>query len=278
MAAKRFSPSAAWDDVRATLAAHSQLLIALGGAFFLLPLLALSFFGPANMVVALGENPSGEQVWAAFRPLVPWLLLFAIVQMAGQLAILSAILRRGGATVAEGVVHGLGRLGYLILANLVFLLLAMAAMILLVIVFGLLAMVAGPLANALALVGGIAAVAVYFVLYVRFLLLPVLLVAEDIRWPLALLGRSWQLTRGNTFPIFAFYLIVTIVFIVIVLTVTVIFGPLLTLLGLDMTPGGAGAAILAVVNGVVSTAGTVIFLLMQLAVYRLVGGATPRPA
>lgn len=49
------------------------------------------------------------------------------------------------------------------------------------------------------------------------LILPVIAI-DQVRNPFTAIGRSWELTRGNTFKIFAFYLIVMIVISAIALT------------------------------------------------------------
>lgn len=273
---QRFSPSAGWDDVRAQFARHRQALVALAGAFFLLPTLAFSYFGPLDAFTQLGPDPAPEEAWAAIGPLVPWILVFAVVQMIGQLAVLAAITRSG--TVGEAIRVGFMRIGYLILANIVFFFLAMAAMLVAIAILGVLAAVGGPIGGAISFVGAILVMGLYLYLYVRFLLPAVLLVAQEARSPFVVLSRSWAITRGNAFPIAVFYLIVVVVFLVALLAASFGVGLVLGLAGLDMTPGGAGASIMAVVNGAISAIGSVIFLLMQLAVYRQLarpGGGHP---
>ncbi len=277
----RFSPSRGWDDVRLLLVRNSQILIALAGAFFLLPLLILSFFAPPFVPFA-GDPATADPalVWAQMRdtivPLIPWFLLLFFVQTIGQLAIMAAVTIRENPTAGEAIAIGFQRLGYYLLITLALSMLILLAMVPLLLIIGAVGAALGSASPAVAgllgiiLFGVVIAVLVYILM--RFALIGVVLVAEDARGPLPVLRRSWQLTHNNAALIFAFYLIVAVVIVVISLAVSLIFGLLFSLAGLAMTPGGAGAAILALLTGTISAGGTTIFALMQAAIYRQLAG------
>ena len=94
------------------------------------------------------------------------------------------------------------------------------------------------------------------------------LVAEEHRWPFPVIARSFALTRGNALPIFAFLLIVALVYLLISVVVTFVFGAALGLAGLGMAAGQPGATLLSILSGIVSATGTTIFTLMAVAIYR----------
>ena len=268
----RFSPSAGWDQVRQWTGRHMQALIALAGVFFLLPTLVLSFFGPVVAQPAFDPNSDISvyitQMQAAFAPLIPWIIVLTVIQIVGQLAILAVVATRTSATVGEAIAIAFQRLGYLILAQIVLGVALGVAFFLLAIVAGL----ATAVAPALGILVGFALLVLFAYVSIRFSLVAAILVAEEHRWPIPLLRRSWDLTGGNVLNIFLFFLIVMIAFIVISVVVAVVFGLLLLPLG------AAGTSVLQVVNGVISAAGTVIFTLMSLAIWQqLAGDATSTP-
>ncbi len=268
----KFSPSAGWDQVRQWLGRHVQAFIALAGVFFLLPQLVLSFFGPAIVPPVIDQNNPDitvlfEQMQAAFAPLIPWFIVLTIVQMAGQLAIIAVVSTRKGASVGEAIGTGFKLAGYLILAQLVLGL----ALGLVLMIFGLIAGVAAAVFVALGFLVFLAIFVVAIYLLVRFSLVSAVLVTEEARWPIPLLRRSWELTKGNTLPIFGFYLIIFIVFLVISIVASLIFGLVLTPMG------AAGVSILAVVTGAISAAGTAIFALLPVAVWYQLAGNPSTP-
>lgn len=81
------------------------------------------------------------------------------------------------------------------------------------------------------------------------------------------------MTKSNALPIFAFLLIVVITFLLISLAVSYVIGTLFVIVGLEMAAGETGSTLLVFVTGIVSAAGTTIFALMQVAIYRQLTGA-----
>lgn len=227
------------------LGSDMALLVAIAGVFFLLPGLILSFrLPPIEDVSNFGA------VAAVLRPYLPLIFLISLIQMAGQLAIWSLVMASGRLTVGEAIKAALLFLPFYFVINL-------ASNI--IIGLGLLLFILPGLylATRLAPIGVIA-------------------IAENIRNPLVAIRRSFSVTTGNALPIFAFLLIVGIVFLLISVVCSIVFGSVFALLGFDMAVGGAGAALLAVVSGLISAAGTTVFTLMAVSIYRQLtgGGAT----
>jgi hypothetical protein len=241
----RFSPSAGWDEVRQILGREIQLLVALAGVFFLLPGLALSFLLPTP------ENVTSiDQIVALVRPYLPLILLISLVQMVGQLAIWTLLLSADRPTVGEAIKAALYFLPFFFLINLV--------------------------ANIIVALGLIVFILPGLYLWARLAPVGAVAVAEQHRSPITAIQRSFAVTKANALPVFAFLLIVLVVFLIISMVVSLVFGTAFALAGLDMGPGGTGAALLAVVSGIVSAAGSTVFTLMQLVIYRQLTGV-PSP-
>ncbi|MGP1354681.1 MAG: hypothetical protein ACTS1Z_15305 [Parasphingopyxis sp.] len=241
----RFSPSTGWDEVRQLLGREMQLLVAIAGVFFLLPGLVLSFVLPP-----IADVSSLGVIVAALQPYLPLIILVSLVQMIGQLAIWVLVMASDRPTVAEAIKAALLFLPFYFLINILSNIIVGAGLLLFIL----------PgiyLACRLAPIGAIA-------------------VAENVRNPFAAIQRSFAVTKSNALPIFAFLLIVGITFLLISLAVSFVFGTLFVIVGLEMGPGETGATLLAFVTGIVSAAGTTIFALMQVAIYRqLTGAGTP---
>lgn len=241
----RFSPSAGWDEVRQTLGREMQLLVAIAGVFFLLPGLVLSFVLPP-----IDDLTSLEAIAAAIEPYFLLIVLVSIVQMVGQLAIWTLVMATDRPTVGQAIKAALMFLPFYFLINILSNIVIGAGLFLFILP-GL------YLACRLAPIGVVA-------------------VTEDIRNPLKAVQRSFAVTKGNALPIFAFLLIVGITFLLISLAVSLVFGTLFLLMGMEMAAGGMGASLLSVTTGIVSAAGTTIFALMQVSIYRqLTGDGTP---
>lgn len=222
-----------------------QLLVAIAGVFFLLPGLVLSFTMPA-----IDDISSLEAIFATIRPYLPLIILVSVVQMAGQLAIWTLLMAAEKPTVGEAIKTALLFLPFYFVINV--------------------------LANIIVGAGLLLFIVPGVYLALRLAPIGVIAITEGIRNPITAIQRSFAVTRGNALPIFAFLLIVFVVFLIISFAVSLVFGTLFALAGLELGPGGLGASLLAVISGIVSAAGTIIFTLMQVTIYRqLTGADTP---
>lgn len=240
----RFSPSAGWDEVRQILGRETQLLVAVAGVFFLLPVLVLSFTLPP-----LPDLSSPAAIMAVIQPYLPLIFLIDLVRMTGQLAIWSLVIASERPTVGEAITAALLFLPFYFLVSLIGIIIVGIGLMLFIF----------P--------------GVYLVC--RLAPVGVVAISQSIRNPFAAIQRSFAVTKGNALQIFAFLLIVAIVFFLVLLVISLVAGSLLALMGMDMTPGGTGSVLLAVIKGIVSAAGTVLFTLMPVVIYRqLTGGDT----
>jgi hypothetical protein len=263
--------SEAWRDATAMMTANRQVVLVVAGVFFFLPYLAMILLMPeyaaamggpgaqraATLQEALDEASRiyGDIWWA--------LLLLAVIQGIGMLGLLALLTDRGRPTVGEALAKGtkyfLPYLGTQILIALM-----VVAILMIPISIG---TAAG--AGAGLLVGVFAAVAIIYLL-VKFSLATPVIVVDGVMNPLAALGRSMRLTKGNSLRLFLFYLLLFIVLIVVSMVLAIPLG-IVTMLS------GAETALIinGLVNAFVNLIAVTVILAVLAAVHRQLSGATP---
>lgn len=216
--------SKAWSDATDTVRANKEVLAAIAGVFFFIPALALALFYPQPEPPA-GADP--KQLLAMMRDfyagVAPWLAGSAVVQVLGQLAVLTLTARAGRVTVGEAIREALGGLlpylGSQILVMLGFML-----------ALGVVALLAA-LSVALAVTLGLLVLIAGLWIGVRLTLVPVVIAVERQRNPVMVLRRSWDLTRGNAGRILLFVLVLGVAIAVISLVAAAVMGLVLAFVG-----------------------------------------------
>jgi hypothetical protein len=261
----RLSITSAWEETAAILKRDFGLLFLIAFGFAVLPQLALQALAPA------GEPQGGVNV------LLP--ILFAMVLligMVGNIAIAALAIGR------ESVVGNAIRLGFkralpLFLATLL-------------LVVGIVL-----LTSVISAVNGVtpenmfqqpgqpspAAARTILILFVfiialgtRFLLTTQVAAAET-GGPVAILRRSWSLTKGHYWRLLGFFLLMMIAFLLISMAVVTVVGTLAALVAGPLHPGSLGALIVLLVAGLFNAAFVVVFLAMLSRIYVLVAGSHP---
>lgn len=255
------SISRAWDESRAVLTGNGKILSAIALALLVLPGLIADLFMPA---VPQGEMPKAG-AW-----MVPLAISF-LIALAGQLAIIR-IAVGAQTTVGGAISHAFARAPIYIAATILWML-----PFLLLLGFISSAAVEGgeqPSAGAagiilllslIVLIGGV-------FLFIRMLMCGPVASNEPVG-PIAVLRRSWQLTRGNWFRLFGFFLLFTIAAIVILMFVAIVAGLLGRLLSGEagpMTVGGLLASLMAQLAGALVS---VVFSVMVARIYVQLAGA-----
>ncbi len=241
--------TAAWNDAVALLKAHKDMVLPIAGVFILLPTILLGYFVPEPDIPAgLDEQHTLAIMIQFYKDMAPWLILTTILAIIGNLAIYLLVLNDEKPTVGQALSLAMGFFVPMFIANL---LSGMA------VIFGLI----------LLIVPGI-------YLAIKFSLLGPALVAENIKSPVAALSRSWQLTKGNSLNILAFYLIIGVVALIIYLVVVGITGALAAL----ALPASAALLLTAVISGIMEMLLSVTFLFIAMAVYRQLSAAKPAPS
>ncbi|NJM62597.1 MAG: hypothetical protein HC849_24195 [Oscillatoriales cyanobacterium RU_3_3] len=166
-------------------------------------------------------------------PLWPLVAAGTLLQFIGSLSLLALLTDRSRPTVREALMIGLsGLLPYLaaLLLN------AFGAGLLAGLPFAVLAALGSPAAAAAGLL-----VMVIILLYVmvKFILIAPVIAIEGTRNPITAMQRSWRLTKGNSFRIAVFVLLLFFTIGIIAALVTGIVGVVLSALGSQVATIGA---------------------------------------
>lgn len=240
-----FSYSRVWDDTLQMLRANAGLLTAIAGVFLFLPAVLVAHFvsppeggttTPAEMI---------EVMISWWQSNAHWMLLSALVNMIGLIAIYLLLLAAPRMTVGGAVIAALPILPFY-LALTIFLNLSLAAGFLLLVI---------P----------------FIYLLGRLSLASPVLVAEMRRSPFSALGRSWELSRGLGWQIALLVLLVYVAALVINVAVSSALGIVIVLL---LGSEGVGGLLLAIVGAILSAATTLIATVLLTAIYRAL---TSRP-
>lgn len=266
----KFDMSAAWNETARLLSANRQVLPIIAGVFFFLPSLAYGLIFDGHMAPIEAAQAGDPDPGEMFRAMVGvfselwWLMLItSLVQWFGTLGMLVLLTDRGRPTVGEALGTGaklmLPYLGVQILVSCILgiaLLFPFAA-----------GASAGPAAGVL--VGLVAAVVLAY-LFTKFLLVSPVVAAERVINPLAVLGRSWRLTKGNALRLFTFVLLLAVGFMVVAIVASIVAGLILALAGSEVARVGD-----AIVSSLVSALFTAIFVTTLAAIHRQLAGRSP---
>lgn len=238
----KLDASAAWDGAIKMLAANREVVLILVGVFFFLPYLVFSLFLPDPMAeVAAGPNgPDMDAVSAAvagFYGEYWWaLVLLVVVQGIGVIALLAVLGDPGRPTVQDALARGVRFLPTQLAAQVLTGIVAMAPIVLGV------AIGAATGSQAIAAVLILLAVPVTFYLVIKLSMSAPAIAVERLLNPLTALKRSWRLTKGNSFRLFFFYLLLLLAFVVASLVISLVFGLVFALGGEQMTLIGGAVA------------------------------------
>lgn len=230
--------SRVWDDTLSMLRANAGLLAAIGGAFLFLPDLLLSRFAPAP---GDATTPAEfmEQMQAYFQANVGWLLLSAVVNAIGAIAIYLLLLRTPRLTVGAAVAAALPILPFYFLMT----------------------------------IGFNLAVGLGFLLFIlpgiyllgRLVLASPVLVTEMPRSPGGALARAWSLSRGRGWQIALMVLLVYIVAGLVTFAIQAALGSIILLL---LGNEGIGALLNAALGALVNSVFAVVATVLTAAIYR----------
>ncbi|NVE94864.1 hypothetical protein [Altererythrobacter lutimaris] len=236
----------AWNDATALLSANKDVIGIVAGVFFFLPYLALSLLMPEAAQPQINNPEDIDAVMEALGAIYAenwWIfVLTSVLQMIGMLALFALLTDRARPTVGEALKRGTtGFPSYL------------AAQILVAVAIGFV----GGLLAVISPFLIILAIPIIFYLLVKFSLIGAVIGIEQTLNPFAVLKRSWQLTKGNSFRIFFFFFLILLSLMIISLIVTMIFGVVFA---------AAGGQIELIGNGIVGSLVNAIFAIIFLGV------------
>jgi membrane-anchored glycerophosphoryl diester phosphodiesterase (GDPDase) len=267
----KFDSNRAWRDASAAASANREVLLAVAGVFFLLPGLASVLFlsdFQADMMANFSNPAAAERIMKGMTgPVVGFGLVSFVLQAIGYLAMLGLLTDRTRPTVGEALVAAIKALPSVIGAALLFFFGYMMAIVVLAALAGALSQVTGLGAVVAILVVGLIGGVVYAMVKLS-LVLPVIVI-ERVHNPAAALVRSWQLTRGNSLRLLAFYLLLGLAYLVIVMVVGMV---AMALTALVAGQGKVSMLIGGVVSGVVGAAASALFTAILAAIHRQLAG------
>jgi hypothetical protein len=263
----KLSISRAWDETKEILARDGKLFVPVAGALVFLPQVLVGLLS--------GDGTEGRTLWGILT------FLAALIALVGQLAIVRLALS-SGLSVGDAIRHGFSRALPFLLAVLLMVIAIGLVGILVALLLSLAGIVAidpatgdaGP--RDVAIVGLILLIPL---IYLAVRLLPLVAVASsEPVGPIALLKRSWALTRGHFGRLRGFILVFLIAAIVLLAAVGIVVGLVVGLLFGDPTPLSVAALVLAIVVGIAQTTVTVVYIVMIARIYSQLAGEVTVPS
>ncbi|MES2137181.1 MAG: hypothetical protein V4502_09010 [Pseudomonadota bacterium] len=252
----KLSVSKAWDESKQVIAHDGRLLVPVALAMFVLPGILVDLVVP--------EGTAGQ-----LPPAGPWIAaasLAALVSLVGQLAVIRLAMGPH-LTVGEALSHGARRLLPYLAAVLMWML---PFLVLGVILFGQIAADPAKPSPGAAL-AFLALVIVMTFVAVRLILTSSIASAEAIG-PVAILGRSWALTKGNWWRLFGFFLAFMIGAIVLFWATESVFGMAANLVFGGTEANSVAWLLVRLVAQLLSALISVIFFVMLARIYRQLAG------
>lgn len=259
----------AWNESADYLRDHFGTLFTLAVALITLPNVALQAFGP-------GAAPPGQPPAPG-----PWMLLIPVVLVlgiTGSLAVSTLALGRA-ATVGEAIGHGFRRLLPMLGATLILVLALCLILVPLALATGL---KPGDLASPTPATAGkmllvmLAFLALFLFFAVRLLLTTPVAAAER-AGPVAIITRSWTLTRGHFWKLLGFLLLLGIAALIVVMVATMLVGLVVVALLGPPAPGTASALVMLLVGGLLNAVFLVVMTTMVARLYLQLAGGAPAP-
>jgi hypothetical protein len=251
----KVSISKAWEETTAIIARDSKLFATIALALIMLPGVVSDVVTPTPVAGALPK--------LGYWTIVTCIAL--LIGLVGQLAIIRLAIG-SRQTVGEAIAHAFGRAPAYLGATILWLL-PFA-----VIVGGLVGATTGgaatgnpQLSPAAALVALFAIPAMIF-LAIRMLMSGPAASAERVG-PIGIIKRSWELTAGNWWRLFGFFLLFVIAGGVVLIAVSSVMGLLAKFLFGSLEPLTFGALVVAIVGQLVAAAFTVLLMTMLARVY-----------
>lgn len=258
-----FDSNRAWTDAANMVSANRDLLLALAGVFLVVPAFAMAMLLPPPQPA---EGAEFQAILAAysdyFQSNVLVLVAMALFQMIGTLSILALFTDTGRPTVGEAIRLGFRYTPTAIAAQLI-LGMAIGAMVMLPILLG-----GATKSFGFTVLGFVAAAVLGIWAWVRLVLVGPAVIADRLANPIRALERSWRLTEGHVLRLLAFYVLVGIGFLVVLLVAEGITKLLLALVASAKTTDIVAALVGTILQAIMS----VYFVAISAASHRQLAG------
>ena len=258
-----FDSNRAWQQAAATIRTNREVLFALSGVFYLLPILAFSLLFPQPTPPAGADEQAMVQYAAQYySQTLPIALPFALFQAGGTLALLTLMTDRARPTVGQAIRLGFVGMPFYIASQLLF---GFAFGLFALITLGLLGLTG---AKAAVSAGLLLVIALGIYLWVRTSLAAPAVAVEQVRNPWRALARSWALTRGVGMRVLVFYALIVLVFLILLSVVMTVLGIVLSLL----MPAKPAMIVAAVVSAALQSTMGLIFVAALAATHAQLAG------
>ena len=262
----------AWSNAISLISQNKDTVGAIIGLFFFLPYFAVTLLvpqaaNPQGPDLAPGASPDAaaraalDQITAAYADNWPVLLGVTLIQFVGSLALLSLLGNPDSPTVGQALKRGLAAVPAYFAAQL---LSAVFVAVAVGVPLGLVSYVAPGFVVGVVLLGLMLA-AIYF--FVKFSLVAPVVAIEGVRNPVAALMRSWRLTKGNSFRIATFILLLFVTIGIVTALASMVLGLVFALFDQGVADIG-NAAVASLVNTLLGA----IFVVVLAAVHGQLAG------
>jgi hypothetical protein len=267
----KLSITRAWNETAEILKRDASALFIIAFALIALPQVIYQALAP--------QDPSAEPGAAGALLMLALLATILVLSIAGSIAISALALGRErvvGSAIALGFRRSLSLFGASLLIGLVFLVIGVPLMLLAGLDPQVLSAGASPGGGGVA-VGFLILLILGLALWVRFMLMTPA-AADGPGGSVALIRRSWHLTKGHTLRLIGFIVLMIIAGLAVVLAVTAVAGIIVSIALGTPQPGSLGTVILLLVGGVVNAVFLMILTTMVARIYTQLGGGAPADA
>lgn len=253
----QFSLSKAWNDAVAMISANREVVLIIAGIFFFLPSFLSSFVMGGTYDMAALMDPARQEEMAEMVAQFWWLSLLTIIgTFVGTFSLLALLRSADKPTVGEAIKASL-RCSLSALA--IYLIFVLLVSIIFAIFIGISAAIGNTILGAL-----LTTLAVVTVVYltVRLSLVPPVLAIEKMLNPITAIKRSLELTKGHSGRLLAFYVLLTLGYLIIAVPFVLLLGGLTLILG-----DTAGLLISGIIGAALSAVISAVFVAIQAAIH-----------
>jgi len=266
-----FSITTAWNETVEFLKRESRLVLPIAFLLVSLPGAALQYMMPTPTP---GQPPDLEGLMQGLKTVLLALPVVVVLSLIGTIAI-SYLAIRPGRTVGEALQVGGRRFIFLLLATL---LLGIGAVCLFLPLFALIGLYAPtPPPGALIFLLVLFYLILFLALAIRMMLITPIAAAEE-AGPIAIIVRSWALTKGYFWKLLGFLIVFWITALIVVMVISIIFALIVTLFAGPPMPGSFPAFLLLLCSAVVQAVVTSIIATMVARIYVQLAGIGTTPA
>lgn len=254
----------AWNAATYLIGKNVDMILIIAGVFIFLPTLALTLLIPGLDQSAADPSDTDAILGAlleVYRSYWWAFIISGLVQAVGTLSLLTLLTDTSRPTVGEALKLGIkGILSYFVTQILI----GLATAVVIGVPLGI--AVASNITPLAVMIGLVALVAIVYISIKTMLIAPIIAIEREYN-PIAIVKRSWGLTKGNSVRLLAFFALLFIAIMVVSLVVEGILSVILALMGGQVQIIG-----MAIVSGILNTVLAVVVLAVLAGVHGQLAG------